>query len=335
LPRSNSKRRRDISKPTPTPVEVEQIDPNPFRDLDAAPLNEESVQARIECYRTHGHLPGTMRGRMHENRVQIAYGHRTLEAARRLGLPTVDVVIDDDLTDDQMIAQMPTEHGEHAKRDFPTCLVAWLAAACAKFCAEETPTDIARRFGWTYDDPGHSKPRMNIIAIACTKCAEAIQAGKAEVKDFAGMSAHRARTHALILMKRKGTNGLFSFMPAKQRGISQRVVTEAKPGLSSDKRPLLLRGKPENIGELQASIDGLKMMIDRLLHGDEFDEVGRHLSDLAKSMRWLTDEEEQAQVEGVRESLGDLVGRILEWDGRLAPPAQGDASPEPEQDVED
>jgi ParB-like nuclease domain len=326
-------------QPTWTPIPVDQIDPNPYRDFDAAPPNDEAIQASMEQYLAHNHLPGVMRGRMRDNRVQLAYGHRRLEAARRLGLPMVDVVIDD-LTDDQMIALMPTEHGEHAKRDFSTCLVAWLA--CAKFCAEDTATDIARRFGWTYSDPGHSKPRMNGIARACNKCADAIRAEKAEIKDFKGMPAYRAQMHAVMLTKSKRVGFFLHCDLERDLGVKGRVIQEAKAGPSSWARPFRFEEEPENIGAVVTPLDTLIIGINRLVNPrlpnqlrDLDDSISLWLGDLAKSHHVLKTDEARDKVEEVREALERAICRASDLIDRLSPPEQGNASPVPEKDTND
>ncbi len=106
---------------------LDAIDPNPFRRLDVAKLDEEKIEALMDYYLAHLAFPAPPVARRSGNRLELAFGHHHLEAAKRLNLLSIRVDIRP-LTAEQMIALMPTESGEHAKPDFLVCLVAWMAA---------------------------------------------------------------------------------------------------------------------------------------------------------------------------------------------------------------
>lgn len=104
------------------------IDPNPFRDIDNYPLNELKVEELVESINMNGELwEGIIARPVAGNRVQIAFGHHRLEAARRAGHVTATVILRE-LTDLEMLRLMAHENGENKATHFLQHLNTWESA---------------------------------------------------------------------------------------------------------------------------------------------------------------------------------------------------------------
>ena len=79
-----------------TPVSVDAILPNPQRNFDVYPLNEQQVHALMQSFKDNGDF-GVLPARHNPDGpgFQIAAGHHRLEAMKRLGYTAVDLKIGD------------------------------------------------------------------------------------------------------------------------------------------------------------------------------------------------------------------------------------------------
>jgi hypothetical protein len=75
--------------------------------MDDVRLDDERVEALIEYFKQHRAFPEMPVGRMAGNRLQLAYGHHVVEAARQLELTELQVDVRE-LDDIHMITLMPT-----------------------------------------------------------------------------------------------------------------------------------------------------------------------------------------------------------------------------------
>jgi hypothetical protein len=306
-------------------VSLDGIDRNPCRDFSQAPVGDAKVRRIIAHFRAYGEWPEKWVGRRKNNRIQLACGHHQLAAACQLGLSEITVEIRD-LNKLDMVRWMAKQHGEHARPDFLTNLFAY--RAFVKIFSQRnkggtTLSDIAREFGWTDPNPGHSMPRPNIVALACAKCSEAIDARVAKMQDFAGMRPDRARQSAIVRLTREGSQGLHGFLPKEQRGRTKKIIIETRAAKASrSRRPFRYHVEAENIGVLERDVDWLVRMINDLLEPDEVSEeggpgIGVHLDDLVRSGRHLQGDAERGQLAKVSRALGELFLRASTWQERL------------------
>lgn len=107
-------------------VGVELIDANPFRCLSEYPWIENKIEALQRSIADVGLWEGLI-VRKSGTRLQMAFGHHRLEAARRSGLTAISV-IQRELTDEQMLQFMGRENGEDYTTDFLTMLNTWEGA---------------------------------------------------------------------------------------------------------------------------------------------------------------------------------------------------------------
>ena len=129
---------------------LDAIDRNPFRQLGQYPFVERKIEALMRSYEEVGMWPGVI-ARKRDNRYQIAFGHHRIEAAKRFGLKTVTLIVEE-LSDKEMLQYMGRENMEDYNADFLTMLETWEAAVGFVSPGRvEKPKglDIARLLGWT------------------------------------------------------------------------------------------------------------------------------------------------------------------------------------------
>ena len=94
-----------------TKVALEDVRPNPFRDLEADPLDPSTVAAILESLHDSGGLWQCLRGRrVRDGTVEVAFGHHRLEAARQAGSPNWIWIDVRELTDTAMVHEMVSEN---------------------------------------------------------------------------------------------------------------------------------------------------------------------------------------------------------------------------------
>jgi hypothetical protein len=89
-------------------VPVGDIVKNPWRDKDLYPISDDRIAGLRESIRTHGFFT-TPKGRRRNGKVEIGCGHARLAAAKKAGLATIPIFIDD-IDDDAMLLLMTDEN---------------------------------------------------------------------------------------------------------------------------------------------------------------------------------------------------------------------------------
>ena len=83
-------------------VPVRDILPNPWQARKT--MDREAIRSLAQEIRASGLWPGSLRGRMKGDKVQLCYGHRRLAALKHLGWESVEVEVDE-LSDEEMALQ--------------------------------------------------------------------------------------------------------------------------------------------------------------------------------------------------------------------------------------
>lgn len=89
-------------------IALADIVPNPWRDMEVYPINDEHVQELRTSMKQHGFFGG-IKGRRRNGKVELGCGHQRIAAARKESLDTVPIFIDD-IDDDQMLRLMVDEN---------------------------------------------------------------------------------------------------------------------------------------------------------------------------------------------------------------------------------
>jgi len=100
-------------------VAIQDILPNPFRRIEHYRINEAKIAALQESFRATGMWPIIIGRAASGGKVEIAYGHHRIEAARRTyGLTGKVKIIHQDLSDEQMLKMMANENLEDYGAEF-------------------------------------------------------------------------------------------------------------------------------------------------------------------------------------------------------------------------
>lgn len=97
-------------------VAVEDIFPNPFRDVENYPFDEAKLERLKDSIKQTGAWPNIV-VREADRGWELAYGHHRVKAIRDLGIKELVVVVEQ-LSDDQMLQMMANENSEEYGHDF-------------------------------------------------------------------------------------------------------------------------------------------------------------------------------------------------------------------------
>jgi hypothetical protein len=173
------------------------IEANPHRNLKTYPWIERKVEQLMHSIDGVG-LWASVIGRPHGKRYQLAFGHHRIEAAERLKLKTIHLIIRQ-LSDLEMLQFMGRENGEDYSTDLLVLLNTWEGAV--KFLAnskdypsprthvrrEAKPLEIARVLGWLSPDRSRDGMQMSRAARACSDAFALISGGYLSRDDLRGL----------------------------------------------------------------------------------------------------------------------------------------------------
>ena len=155
-------------------VQIEEIHANPHRYISEYPWNDKKLLALQYSILDVGLWEGIIARRV-SNGYQMAFGHHRIEAAKRVGIKEVPLIIRD-LSDKEMLQFMGRENGEDYATDYLVMLNAWEGAVkflksqrdTENFCLNQKtlqPLEVARLLGWTRING--DRDVMSPLAIAC------------------------------------------------------------------------------------------------------------------------------------------------------------------------
>jgi len=175
---------------------------NPYRRLHTYPYIESKIEALQRSIADVGLWPSVIARPLDDRlwKYEIAFGHHRIEAARRSGLSTIALIVED-LTDMQMLQYMGRENLEDYSASFLIQLESWEAASKSGLVhssadeREPQAIDIAKILGWTETNTqgGRATPVMNPTARACAAAYSLIQGGYNTRHDFIDLSVRTAK----------------------------------------------------------------------------------------------------------------------------------------------
>jgi len=179
-------------------VKLSDIDPNPMRRLKEYPYDEAKVAALRQSIRDVGLWAGVI-GRKHGARVQIAFGHHRIEAARQeLGKRAEVQIIVRSLSDKEMVEFMGRENLEDYNANFLVMLESWQAGRELLRRERRDPgakmeaIEIAKLLGWIRARDGGGL-RMKDVAEACDNADVLIEGGYLNKQKLEGLPVHSVR----------------------------------------------------------------------------------------------------------------------------------------------
>jgi hypothetical protein len=172
---------------------------NPYRRLHTYPYIESKIEALQRSIADVGLWPSVIARPLDDRlwKYEIAFGHHRIEAARRSGLSTISLIVED-LTDMQMLQYMGRENLEDYNAAFLIQLESWEAASKSGLVSsraherEPQAVDIAKMLGWT-DANAQGSQIMNQTARACAAAYALIQGGYNTRDDFVDLSIRAAQ----------------------------------------------------------------------------------------------------------------------------------------------
>jgi len=287
-------------------IETTSIDANPFRALDKYPYVERKIEALKRSIADVGLWEGVI-GRRNGNRIEIAFGHHRVKAARDSNLSRVAVIVRD-LTDKQMLQFMGRENMEDYNADFLCMLETWEAGVRFFPSAEGKagrPIDVARLLGWTRVSPERDSDQLNNTASACNAAHALINGGHVERSDFTDITVKAARE---ICERAQSRNEQYERMgKAMLRPEIDLIRAKAHVGAAVKETLRQWRGGGIAEKDLRGTVD---VNAYRQARSDPrpsplFEQFGK---DLANSIsRMLKGDIAETKLEEVRKALGDVT----------------------------
>lgn len=222
-------------------VLLSRIEENPFRNLGAYPTDEKKVDTLAKSMAINGFWEGII-VRPHPTKktyVQSAYGHHRIEAAKKIGLKKIPVIVRS-LTDSEMLLFMAHENSEDFRTQFLVQYTTWDAAVQYFLSRQKTfqALDIATFLGWVR--PQKTKGKIYQVltetARACNAAHALIKAGHLKLDDLIDLDISAARliverTYLRIEQMEKLTaqhEGREEFVKAAQKDIAKAAKITAR-----------------------------------------------------------------------------------------------------------
>ena len=320
-------------------IKLSSIDPNPLRRLCSYPYNEEKIEALRRSIADVGLWEGVI-GRREGNRVQIAFGHHRIEAARRELGKNADVsIILRKIDDETMLKLLGRENLEEYSAEFLVMLEAWESATAFlhRGAGKVEAIDIATILGWTR--PGETKSgfRLANVADACNHASKLIEEGHLSRDQLASLSVKSVREICQTVVSRHKELDAF----AKTTGRSAADTNSAKKtyAKSAAKVARNVRDGTVAIKSIGATIDAtaitsgekkgrrplfdvaakqLSRSIAKILVDDA---SGKKLAAIKKAIPLIELEADRSAARRIADELGNLAKRSTALRSGLGAPA--------------
>ena len=218
-------------------VLLSDVDNNPHRHLKKYPYVETKVEALMRSFKDVGMWEGVI-GRKAGNRIQIAFGHHRVEAARRMKMKEISMIVKN-MDDALMLKMMGRENGEDYNADFSVMLETWEAAV--EFLMHDRAskleaTEVARFLGWTRDSNVNGrviKDQMSKTASACANASKLMDGGFLDRETLrAGEGETPLSVDTVRLVTQRMNNRMDQFEKvAKTSGLAREKLEAAKKGV--------------------------------------------------------------------------------------------------------
>jgi len=318
-------------------VSIKSIKENPHRDLGTYPTIEKKVEALMRSFKDVGLWEGII-ARQVGNKYELAFGHHRFEAAKRIGMKEIPLVVRD-LSDEDMLKFMGRENGEDYSTEFLIMLNTWEGAV--KFSAarpkKSHTIDIARILGWTEIQKDTATDQMNHVAKACASATALIHGGYLGRTDFEVLSVRAAQEIAARAHSRmdqidkvaKATNRPKKEVDAAKKHVAKGAKITARESREGTVAQKDLRSQVD-VNAFKAAATskvkesplfavfgkGLADSIEKMLNTDKSSEK---LNEIAKVVGDVTMEEDHAVLRQIDYQLSELGIRTESWKKRLIP----------------
>jgi len=348
-------------------VKLSLIDPNPFRDGSGGnpPATWKSVaevygfdEAKLgelqDSFRRNGVWAGA-HVRPHGGRFQLAFGHHRFEAASRLGIKEIPVVVAE-LSDDQMLQFMASENSEEYGHDFALGVMNAVEAVVKAYGAglvklekpikgvtipapsfvpvlQEhrilsntdrvyTPMTVAKYLGWTINKKdaatGVGPATRVVVALSAL---ELIERGALKRTALKGLGSYQARE--LVTLTKRAMEAEAAKHEQIQEALEKRAAQAKKEGdknaLQKVERKLAEVESQVEKATIHAAKGAASKVVEFHKEGKSFAEASRKAAEalsLAKPAKALVAAPKKLDLSGVDEFIAKLDRTLLEEDSR-------------------
>jgi len=315
-------------------ISLSKVDPNPYRMLGDYPYSEEKLSVLVRSIKDVGLWEGVI-GREKDDRVEIAFGHHRIEAAKRAGLSDVNVVIRE-LSDDDMLRFMGRENGEDYRTDFLVLLETWEAAVkqlTSSYVIKRQSIDIARFLGWTQARSGGGD-QFNRSAEACNSAYNLIQGKYLKRSDLESLAVNEAAeicTRAQANMKRLDAMGKKENRTASEIEKSKKQIAKAVKATAKQSREGQIAQR-----DLRSTLDvnTYRLAKEAKVKDPLFAQFGNQLADrisamlnndvnagklenIIEALDVIENEQDHAVVTSIKANLKGLSERCMRWRSKM------------------
>lgn len=316
-------------------ISLSKVYSNPYRMLGDYPYSEEKLSVLVRSIKDVGLWEGVI-GREKDDRVEIAFGHHRIEAAKRAGLSDVNVVIRD-LSDDDMLRFMGRENGEDYRTDFLVLLETWEAAVKQLTSTDVSKCqsiDIARFLGWTQARSGGGD-QFNKSAEACNSAYNLIQGKYLERSDLENLSVNQARE---ICVRAQATMKEID-KAAKKNNRTARDIEKSKEQVVKGVKATADQSREGKVAEkdLRSTLDvnTYRAAKDAKVKEPLFAQFGNKLADriskmlnkdtnagklenIIDALDLIEDEQDYAVLTTIKANLKGLSERSMRWHSKMS-----------------
>jgi hypothetical protein len=312
-------------------VLIGDIDPNPFRRLGAYPYVESKIETLMRSVAEVGMWEGAI-GRRKGNRIELAFAHHRVEAARRLKLASIPIIVRD-LDDEMMLMMMGRENGEDYNADFSCMLETWESAIdyLKKLNNKIDRMTVASLLGWTrFDNNAEGQERPNNVADTCDLAFNLINENHYDRQSFRGMSVKAVREIVSIQASRinrvEKIAKNFKWDDNKVKKAKDAVVASGKHAMKEYKAGNILqkdlRSRADDFFIEQKAVRkepallnmALQPLITRINNAFDDDADGRKLKELAELLPGMVNdlsEYDQRALDALKLALVHLGKRAM------------------------
>jgi hypothetical protein len=320
-------------------VPISKIEINPYRKLHAYPYNETKLAVLQASINDLGLWEGVI-AREQAGKFELAFGHHRVEAARRVKLKEIPLVVRS-LTDQQMLQFMGRENMEDYRADFLISLETWeagmqfLQGLSRARDKKIQPLDCAKLLGWISHDSSQAASKMSHTARACHAAYALIVGGHLAREDFQGLSVKDAEAIAgrsLSHMERIDTMGKLSRRPKEDLQQAKRQIAKGAKVTAAESRrgDVLTRdlrsrvdvntyvaaSRAKKTSPLFAAFG--KTLGDSLDHMLSDDSAANRLQAIVDALGKIELESDQDIVARVAHTLGGVSERALRWQRKVS-----------------
>ena len=312
---------------------LEQLEPNPYRNLGTYPVLRNKVEALKASIETVGMWPSII-VRRKGKRFEKAFGHSRQIAAKEMGLTEVPVIVMD-LTDEQMVQFMGRENGEDYGTDIQIMLNTWEGATTylEQSRQEWSDVDAARLLGWIELKAG-KYDQMTMPARTCASAFKLISGGHMSREDISGIpvsSAYHVVERVISRMELVERNAKAAGTSAPQRASIKKRIVEGGKKTIADVREGKVAAKDirsavdvNSLADAKGTKDELpifrvfgKLLTDSIYRMLRSDVAAEKLQHVVEALPLVSDPEDKALVRRIALDLGDLKVRADKWIGKL------------------